>query len=151
MSITEPIRQSAAGKGPIHRVADGRYAKRDTEGGPVAYEQGTAIRLRTSVPQVAGKRLPRLHRQGQVLHALALGPVERHDPVAPIHGIQRQMRGLVAPQAQIEQAAGDGMVAQTDRISQIEGVQEVLNLAIREDLRRMPTWPVCDGRQRRGQ
>ena len=61
-----------------------------------------------------------------MLHTLALGPVECHRSVAPIQIIQRQVRGLIAPQAQIEQTAGDGMVAQADRIRQIEGVMGVV-------------------------
>lgn len=39
------------------------------------------------------------------------------------------MGGFIAPQSEIEQAADDGIVTQADRITEIEGMQEVSSKA----------------------
>lgn len=67
MCVAEPIRHTAADKSAIHRVANGRHAEGNAERGAMSYKQNSAVRLRTSVQQVAAKRVAGLPWQGQML------------------------------------------------------------------------------------
>ncbi|AOK18510.1 hypothetical protein WT26_20920 [Burkholderia cepacia] len=111
MRTAELIRQAAACKRTIHCITDGRYAEGDTKGRTVAHEYGATIGSGATFPKITSKGFAGLYRQGQMLRALALGAMKRHNPVSPIHAVQRQVSGFISPQAEIEYAAGDGIVS----------------------------------------
>lgn len=116
MGIAELITQAAADKGAIHGVADGCHAERYVGGRAVAHEQIAVSRLRSSLSQIAGNRLTGGHWKGQLLHAFALASAERKRAVAPVDRLQCQVSHFIATQAEVKQAACDGVVTQFDRI-----------------------------------
>ncbi|GLK90869.1 hypothetical protein GCM10017655_39330 [Pseudomonas turukhanskensis] len=67
-------------------------------------------------PLIAGNRLTGGHWKGQLLHAFALASADRKRAVAPVDRLQCQVGHFIATQAEVKQAACDGVITQFDRI-----------------------------------
>ncbi len=77
-----------------------------TKGRTVAHEYGATIGSGTTFPKITSEGFAGLYRQGQMLRALALGAMKRHNPVSPIYAVQRQVSGFISrrPRSSMQRA-----------------------------------------------